>query len=120
MQFKTSPVSSRRLCTSGVISHMMQYGFLPDYANALGATPDIDHYNSPYKATVSQLIWEQVIKFGMDYSLLRVATVNKIANAACEPALKCLKLYQKLKADNIMVSIDKYWTPDRKSPLIPH
>ena len=53
MQFKTSPVSSSRLCTSGVISHMMQYGFLPDYANALGATPDIDHFNSSYKAAVS-------------------------------------------------------------------
>ena len=70
-------------------------------------SPDIDHYNSPYKATVSQLIWEQVIKFGMDYSLLRVATVNKIANAACEPALKCLKLYQKLKVDKTQSAIDQ-------------
>jgi hypothetical protein len=91
---------------------MMQYDSLPEYAKACGATPDIDHESSLYEATVSQRIWERVIEFGMDNSLLGLATVNKVANAACEPALKCLKWDLKCKAANIMVSIDKYWTSE--------
>ena len=94
---------------------MMQYGLLPDYANALGATPDIDHFNSSYKAAVSQLIWEQVIDFVMDNNLSRLATVSKVANAACEPALKCLKWDLKCRAANMTLPVDKYMWSEKWS-----
>ena len=87
---------------------MMQYDSLPEYAKACGATPDIDHESSLYEAMVSQRIWERVIEFGMDSSLLGLATVSKVASAACEPALKCLKWDFKCRAANMMLPVDKY------------
>ncbi len=67
----------------GIILYMIQCGSLPEYAKACGATPDIDHENSSYEAVVSQRIWERVIEFGMESSLLGLAAVNKVAGAAC-------------------------------------
>ena len=81
---------------------MMQCGSLPEYAKACGATPDIDHKNSSYEAVVSQRVWERVIEFGMESSLLGLATVSRVAGAACKPALKCLKWSLKCKASKTM------------------
>ena len=67
----------------------------------------IIHDNSSYEATVSQRIRERVIEFGMDDSLLGLAIVNKVASAACEPALKCLKLVLKYRAANIALPVFK-------------
>ena len=72
------------------------------------------HENSSYEPLMYEQVWELVVGFGTESSLLDMATVNKVTGEAwgeaCKPALQCLKWKRKCAAANkIRQVLERTW-----------